>query len=195
MPTGPRRIAVLPFENLGDSADAYFADGITDEVRGKLAQVPALAVIARGSSNEYRRSPKSLQEIGRELGAEYLLTATVRWEKSGGVSRVRVSPELLQIEPNAAPTDVPTNPPSSTPEPSATPVPSETATELPTAAPLPSDTPTPSETPAPTETATSAPTETPLPSDTPVPSDTPAPSETPAPTEAPTEPPPPSSTP
>jgi tetratricopeptide (TPR) repeat protein len=61
-------------------------------------------VIARGSSNEYRRSTKSLQEIGRELGAEYLLTATVRWEKSGGVSRVRVSPELLQVEPNAAPT-------------------------------------------------------------------------------------------
>jgi serine/threonine-protein kinase len=102
--TGPRRIAVLPFENLGDSADAYFADGMTDEVRGKLSQVPALAVIARGSSNEYRRSTKSLQEIGRELGAEYLLTATVRWEKSGGVSRVRVSPELLQVEPNAAPT-------------------------------------------------------------------------------------------
>jgi len=102
--TGPRRIAVLPFENLGDSADAYFADGITDEVRGKLSQVPALAVIARGSSNEYRGSTKSLQEIGRELGAEYLLTATVRWEKSGGVSRVRVSPELLQVEPNEAPT-------------------------------------------------------------------------------------------
>src|SRR6185312_15516739 len=71
---------------------------------GKLSQVPALAVIARGSSNEYRRSTKSLQEIGRELGAEYLLTATVRWEKSGGVSRVRVSPELLQVEPNEAPT-------------------------------------------------------------------------------------------
>ncbi|HSE68581.1 MAG TPA: protein kinase, partial [Gemmatimonadales bacterium] len=102
--TGPRRIAVLPFENLGDSADAYFADGITDEVRGKLSQVPALAVIARGSSNEYRSSTKSLQDIGRELGAEYLLTATVRWEKSGGVSRVRVSPELLQVEPDAAPT-------------------------------------------------------------------------------------------
>ena len=38
--TGPKRLAVLPFENLGDSADAYFADGITDEVRGKLSQVP-----------------------------------------------------------------------------------------------------------------------------------------------------------
>ena len=48
-------LAVLPFENLGDSADAYFADGVTDEVRGKLAGCRGLAVIARGSSNEYRR--------------------------------------------------------------------------------------------------------------------------------------------
>ena len=53
---GPKRLAVLPFENLGDSADAYFADGITNEVRGKLSQVSGLAVIARGSSNEYRHT-------------------------------------------------------------------------------------------------------------------------------------------
>jgi serine/threonine protein kinase len=103
--SGARIVAVLPFENLGDSADAYFADGITDEVRGKLSQVPALAVIARASSNEYRHSTKSPQQIARELGAEYLLTATVRWEKTpGGLSRVRVSPELVQVDPGAAPT-------------------------------------------------------------------------------------------
>ena len=48
--TGPKRLAVLPFENPGDSADAYFADGITNEVRGKLSQVSGLAVIARASS-------------------------------------------------------------------------------------------------------------------------------------------------
>ena len=102
---GPKRIAVLPFENLGDSTDAYFADGMTDEVRGKLSQLSGLAVIARASSNEYRRSDKSPQEIARELGAEYLLTATVRWEKTPGApSRVRVSPELVQVEPGAAPT-------------------------------------------------------------------------------------------
>jgi serine/threonine-protein kinase len=102
---GPKRIAVLPFENLGDSTDAYFADGMTDEVRGKLSQLSGLAVIARSSSNEYRRSNKSPQEIARELGAEYLLTATVRWEKTPGApSRVRVSPELVQVEPGAAPT-------------------------------------------------------------------------------------------
>jgi eukaryotic-like serine/threonine-protein kinase len=103
--TGPKRLAVLPFENLGDSADAYFADGITDEVRGKLSQVSGLAVIARSSSNEYRKTTKAPQQIARELGADYLLTATVRWEKaSGGPSRVRVSPELIRVEPGAAPT-------------------------------------------------------------------------------------------
>ena len=48
---GSRVLAVLPFENLGDSADAYFADGVTDEVRTKLAKVAGLDVIARGSSN------------------------------------------------------------------------------------------------------------------------------------------------
>src|SRR5262249_14921096 len=102
---GAKRVAVLPFENLGDSADAYFADGMTDEVRGKLSQVAGLAVIARTSSNEYRKTTKAPQQIARELGADYLLTATVRWEKAaGGPSRVRVSPELIRVEPGAAPT-------------------------------------------------------------------------------------------
>ena len=102
--TGPKRLAVLPFENLGDSADAYFADGITNEVRGKLSQVSGLAVIARASSNEYRHTAKTPQEIARELGADYLLTATVQWEKKPGApSRVRVSPELIRVDPGAAP--------------------------------------------------------------------------------------------
>ena len=102
---GPKRVAVLPFENLGDSSTAYFADGITDEVRGKLSQIQGLAVIARASSNEYRHTGKQPQQIARELGADYLLTATVRWEKrSDGTSRVRVSPELVRVAPGAAPT-------------------------------------------------------------------------------------------
>ena len=104
-PAGPKRVAVLPFENLGDSADAYFADGITNELRGKLSEVSGLAVIARASSNEYRHTTKSPQQIARELGADYLLTATVQWEKvPGAPSRVRVSPELVRVQPGAAPT-------------------------------------------------------------------------------------------
>jgi TolB-like protein/Flp pilus assembly protein TadD len=101
---GARLLAVLPFENLGDSSQAYFADGVSDEVRGKLSQLASVAVIARASSNEYRRTSKPLRQIARELGAEYLLTATVRWEKHpDGTSRVRVSPELVQLEPGTAP--------------------------------------------------------------------------------------------
>jgi eukaryotic-like serine/threonine-protein kinase len=95
---GSRVVAVLPFENLGDSSDAYFADGVGDEVRAKLAGIGGLSVIARGSSNQYRHTTKSPAEIARELGADYLLTATVRWDKAaGGTSRVRVSPELVDV--------------------------------------------------------------------------------------------------
>jgi serine/threonine-protein kinase len=101
---GPKVLAVLPFENLGDSADAYFADGVTEEVRGKLSRVAGLEVIARNSSNEYRHTTKRSQEIARELGADYLLTATVRWEKpADGASRVRVTPELVDVGPGHAP--------------------------------------------------------------------------------------------
>ena len=100
--SGARDVAVLPFDNLGDSTDAYFADGLSDEVRSKLGQVAGLEVIARGSSIEYRKTAKRPAEIARELGADYLLTATVRWEKSGGKSRVRVTPELVDARPGQA---------------------------------------------------------------------------------------------
>jgi len=102
---GPRHLAVLPFENQGDSADAYFADGITDELRGKLASVPGLEVIASRSSNDYRRTTKSLPQIARELGVDYLLIGKIRWQKAaGGVGRVQVRPELIRVTPGAAPT-------------------------------------------------------------------------------------------
>lgn len=92
---GAKRLAVLPFENLGSKEDDYLADGITDEVRGKLTNLPGLEVIARTSSNEYRNTRKKPQEIGKELAAEYLLTGAVRFAKeSDGTRRVQVSPEL-----------------------------------------------------------------------------------------------------
>ncbi len=95
---GPKRLAVLPFENLGDSASDHFADGITDEVRGKLSSLPGLQVIASRSSSEYRHTTKRLPEIARELGVDYVLIGKVRWEKgTGGATRVRVSPELVAL--------------------------------------------------------------------------------------------------
>ena len=97
-------LAVLPFENLGRSEDEYFADGVTDAVRGKLAAIPSVQVIARSSSVPYKKAAKSPQQIARELGARYLLTGTVRWEKgTGGASRVQVSPELVEVSSGSAP--------------------------------------------------------------------------------------------
>ena len=93
-----RRLAVLPFDNLGAADDEYFADGITDEIRGKLSAIPGLQVTASRSAAEYKKSSKDLATIARELGVDYLLVGKVRWEKrEGGQSRVRVSPELIQV--------------------------------------------------------------------------------------------------
>ena len=104
-PGATKLLAVLPFENLGAAGDEYFADGITDEVRGKLATLPGLKVIASSSAGQYKRSPKSPQQIAQELGVQYLLIGKIRWEKrEGGQSRVRVSPELIQVSPGTAAT-------------------------------------------------------------------------------------------
>ncbi|HTS01649.1 MAG TPA: protein kinase, partial [Thermoanaerobaculia bacterium] len=102
--SGVKRVAVLPFENVGAPEDGYFADGMSDEVRAKLTSLPGLQVIARGSSIPYRNTAKTLRQIARELDAAYLLTATVRWEKSGGTSRVHVIPELVEASGSGAPT-------------------------------------------------------------------------------------------
>jgi len=91
------RLAVLPFENIGDTSDAYFADGITEAVRGKLTSLPGIEVIGSASSGQYRKTTKSSEEIGAELQAQYLLTGRVRWAKeSAGSSRVQVSSELVE---------------------------------------------------------------------------------------------------
>ena len=94
----PVRIAVLPFENIGDSSDAYFADGVADAVRGKLAEVRNLQVIARSSSVSYAGRQARPADVASDLGVRYLLTGTVRWAKQAdGTSRVLVVPELVEI--------------------------------------------------------------------------------------------------
>ena len=81
--SGPKRMAVLPFENLGAAEDGYFADGMTDEVRSKLAGLSGLAVIASASASQYKATTKPPEQIAKELGVGYLLVAKVRWQKSG----------------------------------------------------------------------------------------------------------------
>ncbi len=101
---GPVRIAVLPFENLGPAQDAYFTDGMTDEVRSKLASLPQLSVIARNSVMGYKGSGKTPQAIAKELGVRYLLSGTIRWQKgASGTSRIRVVPELAEISGKGTP--------------------------------------------------------------------------------------------
>ena len=103
-PAGITRLAVLPFENLGDSSDAYFADGVADAVRGKLVRLSGLEVIARASSIQYRGTTKSPESVASDLGVRYLLTGTVRWAKTAaGTSRVQVSPELVEVRDSSAP--------------------------------------------------------------------------------------------
>ncbi len=105
LPTGARLLAVLPFENVGDSTEEYFADGITDAVRGKLTGLPGLEVIAGRSSSLYKHTDKDLTQIARELGVTHLVTAKVRWAKTAdGGRRVQVVPELVQVTPGGSPT-------------------------------------------------------------------------------------------
>ena len=101
---GAKRLAVLPFENLGAPEDDYLADGLSDEIRGKLTSLPGIQVIARGSSTPYKKTNKTPKQIAEELNVQYLLTATVRSNKTGTASRVQVRPELVDVSQPDAPT-------------------------------------------------------------------------------------------
>lgn len=90
------RLAVLPFENLGQPEDEYFADGMTDEITAKLAGIGGLRVTSRTSAVYYKGSDKPLKDIARELDVDYILEGTVRWDKSGDTSRVRIIPQLIR---------------------------------------------------------------------------------------------------
>jgi TolB-like protein/Flp pilus assembly protein TadD len=90
-------IAVLPFENLGPPGDEYFADGITEEINGRLSTVGELGVISRTSTRRYKGSGLPAKEIARELGVDYVLEGTVRWDRSGDVDRVLITPRLVRV--------------------------------------------------------------------------------------------------
>src|SRR5438876_777082 len=84
-----KSIAVLPFENLSrDPDNAYFADGIQDEILTRLSKIADLKVISRTSTQHYKSAPEDLHEIGRQLGVAHILQGSV--QKSGGIVRVNV---------------------------------------------------------------------------------------------------------
>jgi non-specific serine/threonine protein kinase len=93
-----KMLVVLPFENLGSPEDKYFADGMTEEITSRLASVSGLGVISRTSAVQYDREGKTLRQIGEDLGVDYVLEGTVRWNKdAAGGNRVRVTPQLIQV--------------------------------------------------------------------------------------------------
>jgi TolB-like protein/Tfp pilus assembly protein PilF len=84
-----KSIAVLPFENLSeDKANAYFADGIQDEILTRLSKIADLKVISRTSTQHYKSAPENLPEIARQLGVAHIVEGSV--QKSGDSVRVNV---------------------------------------------------------------------------------------------------------
>jgi TolB-like protein/DNA-binding winged helix-turn-helix (wHTH) protein/Flp pilus assembly protein TadD len=98
VPSGARlMLAVLPFENLtGDAGQDYFSDGMTEEMITQLGNLDAahLGVIARTSVMHYKHSQEPLDQIGDELGVQYVLEGSVRRDSD----RVRITAQLIQLK-------------------------------------------------------------------------------------------------
>src|SRR5437667_342300 len=74
-----KSIAVLPFDNLSDDkSNAYFAEGIQDEILTRLSKIAALKVISRSSTQKYKSAPDNLREVGKQLGVANLLEGSVQ---------------------------------------------------------------------------------------------------------------------
>ena len=88
-------IAVLPFDNMsGDANQAYFADGITEDIITELARFRQLFVVARNSSFTFKGRSVKVQDVGRDLGVRYVVEGSVR--KAG--NRVRVTAQLVDAQ-------------------------------------------------------------------------------------------------
>ena len=89
-----KSIAVLPFENRSEeTANAYFADGIQDEILTRLSKIADLKVISRTSTQRYKSAPGNLADIARQLGVAHILEGSV--QKSGDAVRVNV--QLIKV--------------------------------------------------------------------------------------------------
>jgi len=89
-----KSIAVLPFENLSsDKENAYFADGIQDEILTRLSKIATLKVISRTSTQKYKSAPDNLREVGQQLGVANLLEGSV--QKIGKAAHINV--QLIRV--------------------------------------------------------------------------------------------------
>jgi Predicted integral membrane protein len=94
VPRLPNGLAVLPFKNLSaDPENAYFADGIQQEILTRLSKIGDLKVVSRTSSENYKGPRGDLRQIAKQLGVEYLVEGSV--QKNGDA--VRISAELIKV--------------------------------------------------------------------------------------------------
>ena len=92
----PRRLAVLPFVNLGPAASRYLADGTVEELATRLAALDDLAVISTTSTREYDRRGKTVRRIGADLGAAYIIEGSVRRDGPDD-EVVRIIPRMVRV--------------------------------------------------------------------------------------------------
>src|SRR5437870_10855807 len=89
-----KSIAVLPFDNLSrDPDNAYFAEGIQDEILTRLAKIADLKVISRTSTQQYQSKPGNLSEIAKQLGVAHIVQGSVQ----KAADQVRVNVQLIQV--------------------------------------------------------------------------------------------------
>ena len=92
-------LVVLPLDNRGPPEDEYFADGITDAITARLAGIHGIGVISRQSAMQYKGSDKTIDQIGEELGVDYILEGSVQRERpSDPSSKLRILPSLIRVE-------------------------------------------------------------------------------------------------
>jgi serine/threonine-protein kinase len=91
-------VAVLAFEHQGPPDEKYFADGVTDEISSRIADVRGIRVVSRASAMQFDLLRHSLRDVADKLGVQYVLVGTIRTDRRpDGTQRVRVSPRLVNV--------------------------------------------------------------------------------------------------
>jgi serine/threonine-protein kinase len=94
---GPN-LAVLPFEYSGPAERETFAEGLVDDISRNLEKISAVGVISSASSAQYKNTGKKPKQIGEELGVDYFLTGTIRWDTAGKFAKIKIVTKLIRTE-------------------------------------------------------------------------------------------------
>ena len=94
----PKRLVVLPFTNLGEKDQSYFASGLTDEVIQRLSSISGLSIVSRMSAAKMKRDGDDIKTIGKDLKAQYVLDASALYQlSSDGGQRIRLTTQLINV--------------------------------------------------------------------------------------------------